>query len=276
MNLFAGAVLDSPLTRSLTAPADRVRQFAEHGFFVVDGVLSQRVCEEAKERIRAIVDQTSPGADKIGITFEPGKDPSTLTVAERHLAVRKLTCFVENDAFFRKLAATPSLLDPLNDVRAGTIRLFQDMMLIKPSGGGREKPWHQDLSYFSVRPPEAVIGCWIAFDEATVDNGCMHVTPGSHRQGLVKHWQPGSGPFGWEWQLSAGQVETKQILAVPLPPGSCLFFSSILKHGTPPNNSDRRRQAIQLHYAIGNYEWIGAPDEKPKYRLIRRAQSARR
>ena len=26
-----------------------------------------------------------------------------------------------------------------------------------------------------------ILSCWIALDDATVENGCMHVVPGSHR-----------------------------------------------------------------------------------------------
>ncbi len=26
----------------------------------------------------------------------------------------------------------------------------QEMALLKPAGGGREKPWHQDAAYFNI------------------------------------------------------------------------------------------------------------------------------
>ena len=39
-------------------------------------------------------------------------------------------------------------------------------------------------------------------------------------------------------------------LAVPLRPGSVLLFSSLLPHGTPPNRSERRRRALQWHFAL--------------------------
>ena len=35
---------------------------------------------------------------------------------------------------------------------------------------------------------------------------------------------------------------------VPLSPGGCLFFHGLVHHGTPPNQTDSLRRALQLHY----------------------------
>jgi phytanoyl-CoA hydroxylase len=37
-------------------------------------------------------------------------------------------------------------------------------------------------------------------------------------------------------------------VAVPLEPGGCLLFHSLIHHGTPTNNSGLRRRAVQFHY----------------------------
>jgi ectoine hydroxylase-related dioxygenase (phytanoyl-CoA dioxygenase family) len=142
------------------------------------------------------------------------------------------------------------------------------MALLKPAGGGREKPWHQDHAYFEIEPLDSIIGCWIAFDAATVENGCMQVVPGSHREGLLPHWKPESGAYQWEWQISPEQVEEDRVVAVPMPPGACLFFSSTLKHGTPPNLSPERRRALQIHFIVGDYKWTGGQPE-PEFLVVR-------
>ena len=58
------------------------------------------------------------------------------------------------------------------------------------AGGGREKPWHQDKAFFEIDVTSPVVGVWIALDEATPDNGCMHVIPGSHLEGPRGALQP--------------------------------------------------------------------------------------
>jgi phytanoyl-CoA hydroxylase len=70
----------------------------------------------------------------------------------------------------------------------------------------------------------------------------MVITPGSHRRGPVVHFQRR------DWQICDTHVNNQGALAVPLKPGGCLFFHSLMHHGTPTNNSDQRRRAVQYHY----------------------------
>jgi phytanoyl-CoA hydroxylase len=122
-------------------------------------------------------------------------------------------------------------------------RLIQDMALLKPPHIGTEKPWHQDMAYFGWGPPEKVLGVWVALDPATAENGCMHVLPGTHREGPVPH------VHARDCQIPDENVQTERDVMVPLEPGGALFFASLLHHGTPPNESPNRRWAIQYHYA---------------------------
>src|SRR5262249_652002 len=111
---------------------------------------------------------------------------------------------------------------------------------------GREKPWHQDMAYFSLPPGTPVVGVWIALDEATVENGCMHVLAGGHRSGPRPHFQRR------DWQICDTEMQDMKAVAVPLPPGGCLFFDGLLPHGTPHNHSPLRRRALQFHYQPAN------------------------
>jgi phytanoyl-CoA hydroxylase len=122
-------------------------------------------------------------------------------------------------------------------------RMIQDMALIKPPFHGSEKPWHQDTAYFDWTPLGGVIGVWIALDEATVENGCMQVIPGSHLDGPVPHFHVR------DCQVADDRVRVDRAHVVPLDPGGVLFFSGLIHHGTPPNLSGDRRRALQYHYA---------------------------
>jgi ectoine hydroxylase-related dioxygenase (phytanoyl-CoA dioxygenase family) len=120
--------------------------------------------------------------------------------------------------------------------------MFQDMALVKPPFIGSEKPWHQDNAYFSVTPLDSVLGVWIALDEATAANGCMHVLRGGHQLGALRHFH------GRDCEIMPQRVDESQALAVPLPPGGAMFFYGMLPHQTPPNSSPDRRRALQFHY----------------------------
>ena len=88
-----------------------------------------------------------------------------------------------------------------------------------------------------------IIGVWIALDETTIENGCMHVLPGGHRDGPQIHFKRR------DWQLCDTDMLNKPCTAVPLKPGGLMFFDSLLPHGTPINQSNKRRRALQFHYA---------------------------
>jgi phytanoyl-CoA hydroxylase len=120
--------------------------------------------------------------------------------------------------------------------------MFQDMALLKPPGGGREKPWHQDNAYFDIEPGTPIVGVWIALDPATAENGCMHVVPGSHREGPMVHFRRR------DWQICDDQVDGGRGTMIPLPAGGALFFDGLIHHGTSANRTSRRRRAVQLHY----------------------------
>jgi phytanoyl-CoA hydroxylase len=132
------------------------------------------------------------------------------------------------------------------------------MALIKPPLIGREKPWHQDFAYFNLPLGTPVVGVWIALDEALIENGCMHVIPDSHRDGPVVHFQRR------DWQICDTDVNVRQVVAVPLQPGSCLLFDGLLHHGTPPSQSRLRRRAVQYHYKPASVAFYADNTERLK------------
>jgi ectoine hydroxylase-related dioxygenase (phytanoyl-CoA dioxygenase family) len=120
------------------------------------------------------------------------------------------------------------------------------MALMKPPLKGSEKPWHQDNAYFDWTPLEGILGVWIALDQATVENGCMQIIPGSQGEGPVPHFHVR------DCQLDDRQVDVEHIEVVPLKPGGVLFFAGLIHHGTPANQSASRRRALQFHYAASH------------------------
>ena len=40
---------------------------------------------------------------------------------------------------------------------------------------------HCDATFLAVEPIERLVGLWIPIDDATLHNGCLHFSPGSHK-----------------------------------------------------------------------------------------------
>lgn len=234
-------------------PAE-VTRFQEDGYLVVRRAFGPDTVRQALAGILDLVAGRVPGFR--GIQFEArGKGAADgLLPEEQQDHVRKLWLFCPHEPRLRALAEDPALLAVVARLMAtgrasreapggdAPPLLFQDQAMLKPPLGGREKPWHQDNAYFNVPPDTPVVGVWIALDPATPENGCMHVIPGSQREGPVVHFSRR------DWQICDAQVATARDVMVPLCPGGCLFFHGLLHHGTPANNSPQRRRALQFHY----------------------------
>jgi len=173
------------------------------------------------------------------------------SVEEVELKVRRFFRMCVHDPFFQKMASHPNLISIASAMIGEDLKILQSMAICKPPGSGIKR-WHQDNAYFRLLPND-VMAFWIAVDSATVENGCMHVVPKSHINGISEHGIPKDVdiPKGQEHSFFS-LLETPpkdQIVAVPLEPGDALVFHGELKHFTPPNNTMVRRRALQFHYA---------------------------
>lgn len=226
-----------------------IAHFHEQGYLIVRDGFTKEEIDAALAGLVDLVDGKNPAFK--GLQFEQAAKPmlDKLTADQKQDAIRKLFYMASYDARLWSLTEHPKLLSVLRRmIGEEELNMFQDMALLKPPRIGREKPWHQDMAYFNIPIETIVVGVWIALDEATVENGCMMVMPGSHKQGPVVHFRRR------DWQICDTDVARQSALAVPLKPGSCLFFHGLMHHGTAANHTDKRRRALQYHYRAASVE----------------------
>ena len=214
--------------------------FQSYGFMVIHDAIDQAAIRSGRAGLRDLILRRD--LNNIMIESVVGERFDRLSDDERLDSVRKLMPIIDYDARLNTLSEHPELAAVLQRIMGEPPALTQDMAMLKPPRIGREKPWHQDMAYFDFPTDTTIVGAWIALDEALPENGCMMIIPGSHREGPMLHWTRR------DWQICDSDVQLGKIAAVPLPPGGCLLFHSLLHHGTPPTRSQRRRWALQFHY----------------------------
>lgn len=217
--------------------------YAEQGYLAVEQAFLPAEIDLALTGLMSLLAGDNP--EFRGVMYEQasqGVDVSRLSLERKQDYVRKFMHFVDFQEDLLDLSRHPELMRVVSKIVDGQPDLLQDMALLKPPRIGREKPWHQDHAYFDYELQTRVVGVWIALDEATTDNGCMVILPGSHRLGPVVHFRRR------DWQICDTDANQGSAVAVPLKPGGALFFSSLMHHGTPTNSSPERRRAIQFHY----------------------------
>lgn len=245
---------------------DQISQFREKGYLAFSHVLSAGELAEARQALSALsralatdpasryTAPRSNGSTQSGAMYarpdgacfmqlEAGCDPLRLSTEEIELKVRKYWSFSgEAEVFQRLLAPGGKIRGVVDSLLGDGAILFQEMALVKPPFIGSEKPWHQDNAYFSVEPLDAILGVWIALDDAAVENGCMHVIPGGHKGGAFRHHH------GTDCEIDPALLAVERAVAVPVPAGGAMFFYGLLPHETPPNRSPERRRALQFHF----------------------------
>ncbi|NKB66781.1 MAG: hypothetical protein GKR89_06960 [Candidatus Latescibacteria bacterium] len=143
---------------------------------------------------------------------------------------------------FDALVRHQGLLDAVESLIGPNIRLVICQGLYKPPRTGDAIDWHQDDYYFRVGKANAVVSCWLTFDRATIDNGCMWVAPGAHRR-MVEHE---TGPSGNGFRIP--DMDATGAVPVPLEAGECMLHHGLMPHRTLANTTDQPRRALAIHY----------------------------
>ena len=216
--------------------------FEENGYLAIENLVSSGLIEEMRKRIEELCDAwDSEEARRVGIMQEDEIEGALATV-KTEKTVRKFSGLVAYEPVFKRHAENPEFLDVAEDLIGSPISLFADQALLKPPLVGSEKMPHQDNAYFKVEPADAVVTCWCALDDATLENGCMHYIPGSHKAGLVGHKEIPGTPH-----LVPDGFEKEKAVAVPIKTGGVIFHHSLTHHFSPDNKTAKWRRAFVVH-----------------------------
>jgi phytanoyl-CoA hydroxylase len=211
-------------------------------------------------RIRRFAEQ--PGLDAmlarvIALARDPPLVSGALVLPEANLAgsegpperlVSKIFK-LHRDPVFADFATSAEVLDAVAAIIGDSVDLFLSQFIFKNPGAWGQ-PWHQDSYYFPFEPARPIVGAWLAVTAATLENGCLHVLPGSHREPVHEHIpdrRPGAN-YGYVEIVDHDMAAATPVL---MDPGDLLLFDSHLMHRSTDNVSDGIRAAMVYHYATG-------------------------
>jgi len=227
--------------------------FVDHGFVVVPRLLGA----SDLALLRAEVDRFARREYAlVGIDGAvPAADEALLAVHFPHWVSEPIRATITDP----RIAAVPQRLAgahlPYWD---GSVKCMQSMLFVKPPGLPGQA-WHQDERYIATRD-RSLIGVWIALDDATVENGCLWVLPGSHRRGYLWPTRPHGQPEEFDFADESYGFDAGGEVAVEVPAGSVVCFNGYLLHRSRRNRSGAPRRALVYHYcnAYSLLPWGGA------------------
>ncbi|GGD96143.1 phytanoyl-CoA dioxygenase family protein [Paenibacillus nasutitermitis] len=163
-------------------------------------------------------------------------------------------------SLFRTTAAKPEMIEALKTIIGPHVIFLSDKLVFKNAAADFGSPWHQDYPYWEGSHKYSV---WIALDNATPDNGCLRIVPGSHLAGDLHHGGDSSDGLGFINRLREEDIDPSQIVDLPASPGDAIIFHDLLFHSSYPNVSGLDRWALISTYKDGSledpaYPWAGA------------------
>ena len=144
------------------------------------------------------------------------------------------------------LATHPAIIDRIAGLLGPDLIVWATNFWLKPPGGA-EIPWHQDINFWPLEPPLNT-SAWLAIDKVTVENSCVQIIPGSHRQSLPHTRAPEGVAFGKMADPAA--FEASGAMNMELAPGEFFIFSERTLHRSSVNTSDRRRLGISIRVTL--------------------------
>ena len=78
-----------------------------------------------------------------------------------------------------KFVRSTKIMGACHDLVGPDVRMYHDQSVYKQIEKPRRFPWHQDNGYLFVEP-QHYLTCWIALNDATIENGCPQILPGLH------------------------------------------------------------------------------------------------
>lgn len=211
-----------------------VESYLKAGWATVGPILAGEALEAFRDAYDDVYRRAAGPARNVSLaTADDGTPLANLQAHYMHHASEAIAEFVlgpQVAEVFSTVLGTPE------------VRLEFEQGFWKPAGHGGPTDWHDDNAYFTVEPPEGGCGLWIALDDATVDNGCMWVVPGSHRETGRTHRRDEATDH-----LLRTEVDDAAAVAVELPAGHGMVFAFTMLHTTKRNTSQGDRRAFALH-----------------------------
>ena len=248
--------MSSRLATKLTV--DQTESWEQHGFFLVRGFEAEPTMSTMLERVIEIAQTAAAGEDIRPVFVLPEARPTPNGVNAEDLVSKVFR--LHRDPTFAAFATNERLLGLLANLFGPDIDVFLSQFIFK-NPGAMGQPWHQDSYYFPFEPDHQV-GIWLAVTEASIENGCLHVLPGSHVEPVHEH-VPDARPGANYGYVEIVDHDMTEATAVLMDPGDLLVFDSHLMHRSTDNVSDGIRAAMVYHYSPA-----GTVDHTPPRRSI--------
>lgn len=231
-----------------------IEQFNRDGFIAIENAFNATEVAKMQREADAILELI------VNSSIAHRRRSGRLAIVEseqgQQMAV-KIQPINDLSLYLAQVSADERLIGPMRTVMGDEPILMEEKLNYKQplpepvSGfeivGRRTDGWgmHSDWAYYKAQNyPQTIISSAICLDDCTIDNGPLHIWPGTHKQHLPHQRGENGGLV-----VEPGSVDPDGGIDLLVTAGTVLLFSSLLIHNSRPNTSGRpRRLMIYSHY----------------------------
>ncbi|MHA4845038.1 phytanoyl-CoA dioxygenase family protein [Flavitalea antarctica] len=216
--------------------------YQEYGYLVAKGLLTATEILELKTDTAKIFKGFYGSID--------GMLPVDYNTSDHEVLVKYVAIHFPHkiSPVIKNYLAHPSITAILTAIISKNVKCMQSMLFVKGPGKAGQS-WHQDEYYIPTRD-KSLTGVWIAIDNASVENGCLWVVPGSQRPGyIMKRVHNKSSEYADEDSIDVSGYKPEEIVPLEAEKGDVVFFNGYLLHSSLRNKTkDHFRTALVNHY----------------------------
>jgi ectoine hydroxylase-related dioxygenase (phytanoyl-CoA dioxygenase family) len=214
------------------ATVGEVASFQRDGYLVVRNFFDR---EGIRELLRWTVElETAPEVSGRHWVY---REDSLTSPGQR--VIQRIENFCPYHEGFDKLIRAGALSRWTAALMGGPVVLFKDKINFKMPGGAGFKAHQDQQAGWSIYAP-LFVTAMVTLDAATLENGCLEIVAGRHREGLIgQQWVP----------LEESGLELEP---VPTEPGDVIFFDSFVPHASKANLTDAPRRILYLTYNLAS------------------------
>ncbi|KAK4874442.1 hypothetical protein RN001_013802 [Aquatica leii] len=225
------------------------RQFYEdNGYLIIPKLVDSDLLDNCRSRFLEVCNS---GLSTVDIMVMKEQSLKHKNLKGEYL-VNKIQNLLNDKVFFTYTCYNP-LVDVVESIIGSNITCCISMVINKPPGA-EQHSMHQDYYYFPFGPVNSIVGVWTAMDVCNVENGCLYVFPGSHKNNLLPHENgKNTTNVGYYEIVNYNEVHPHHLL---MEPGDTVFLHPLVVHGSGPNLTTNFRKAISSFYLENNCDFI--------------------
>ena len=254
-------------TKSILSPAE-IQYFHKHGYLIRKSAVEEDLLVELDKEFDQWMELCRMHDTNFGTTVD-GKARFDLEAGHTrdNPKLRRVANPADISEKFQKVLWDSPVTDMVADLIGPSIRFHHCKLNTKFPGMETVVYYHQDHSY-DPHTNDDMLAIFVMLDDSTVENGCLRIVPGSHRD-RYSHFK--DGEYVGAIDAKYNQQFDRNSVPITADRGDVCFMHTWTVHGSQSNQSDLARRLLICDYTAADAYPLLSPALPSKYtgKLVR-------